>query len=78
MKAIKAIKAMKSLQQVICLTLLDLYAAFDTIDHSILPKRLLSGFGITSTALSWIKSYLLHCSFYINSDGSKPTSYQLL
>ena len=27
-------------------------------------------FGITSTALSWVKSYLLNRSFYVNIDGS--------
>jgi len=53
------IKAM-SHQQVTCLTLLNLFAAFDTIDHFILLERLSSWFGISSTALSWIKSYLLN------------------
>jgi len=59
------IKAM-SHQQFTCHTLLDLSAAFETIDHSILLERLSSWFGISSTAVSWIKSYLLNRSLYIN------------
>ena len=71
------IKAMGR-QQVTCLTLLDLSAAFDTIDHSILLERLSSWFGITSTALSWIQSYLLNRSSYINVKNSKSSVFQLL
>ena len=67
-----------SLQQVTCLTLLDLSAAFDTIDHSILLERLSSWFGITSNALSWIKSYWLNRSFSVNIEGCKSSAYQLL
>ena len=66
------------LQKITCLTLLDLSAAFDTIDHSILLERLSSWFGITSTALSWLKSYLLNCSSRFNIENSKSSFYQLL
>jgi len=71
------IKAM-SHQQVTCLTLLDLSAAFDTIDYSILLERLSSWFGISPTALSWIKSYLLKPSFNVNIENSKSSVFLLL
>ena len=44
--------------RVTTLTLLDLSAAFDTIDHDILFNRLDSWFGITGTALHWFEFYL--------------------
>ena len=37
---------------------LDLSAAFDTIDHSILLERLQTSFGIDGLPLRWVKSYL--------------------
>jgi hypothetical protein len=45
-------------KQVGILVLLDLSAAFDTVDHEVLLARLYSRFGISGTALQWYRSYL--------------------
>ena len=55
------LKAMDN-QEVTCLVLLDLSAAFDMVDHKILLERLENYFRITRIALRWIKSYLTNWS----------------
>ncbi len=51
---------MKSMDdnKAVAVVLLDLSAAFDTVEHYILLNRLLHTYGIVGRALDWIASYL--------------------
>jgi exonuclease III len=62
-------------QKVSALVLLDLSAAFDTIDHQILLTRLSSFYGITGSALKLLSSYLLNRtqSICIDSQTTAPS-----
>jgi hypothetical protein len=52
------------------LCLLDLSAAFDTVDHSILVRRLELSYGINGQALSWLSDYLAERSQTVRWSGS--------
>jgi len=65
-------------QKVSALVLLDLSAAFDTIDHQILISRLSSTFGISGSALSILSSYLTNRSQFVTIDSSSSSSSKLL
>ena len=60
--------------QGVILVLLDMSAAFDTIDHGILLSRLESRLGISGAALGWFRSYLSQRTQFVQIDKyrSKP------
>lgn len=59
----------------VILILLDLRAAFDTVDHRILLSRLERSVGIRGNALSWFKSYLTNRTFSVGIGDSVLSSY---
>ena len=59
------------------LVLLDLIAAFYTIEHGMLLNRL-SDIGIQDTAHDWLRSYLNNRCQSININGCKSQSIQLI
>ena len=62
----------------VVLVLLDLSAAFDTIDHDILLQRLHESIGVTGTALQWFKSYLTNRSQQVLIEDAVSSSFDLL
>ncbi len=79
LKAKNDIMMIMDKQQVTLLLLLDLSAAFDTIDHEILLNRMEKRCGITGTALKWFRSYLTGRNSHIrvgqNNSTSRPLEY---
>jgi hypothetical protein len=59
------------------LILLDLSAAFDTVDHNILLETLQTRFGICNSALQWFTSYLQYRSFSVSKDDLLSPQFPL-
>ena len=56
--------------KVTALTLLDVSAAFDTIDNATILERLHGHFGSSGTVLQWFKSYISNRQQRVHIDGS--------
>jgi len=57
------------------LILLDLNAAFDTVDHQLLLAVLAKRFSVDSTALSWFQSYLTNRTQTFTYNGGETSSF---
>ena len=62
----------------VVLLLLDLSAAFDTVDHGLLLPRLNTRFGIKGKVLAWFKSYLTDRSQFVGINGSNSCHSDLI
>jgi len=62
----------------VVLLLIDLTAAFDTVDHDILISRLEQWVGIEGKALEWFRSYLKDRTFSVSLGDSESYSAPLL
>ena len=64
-------------QHAVILVLLDLSAAFDTVDHSLLLRRLETSFGISGAPLDWFTSYLTARRQCVSISGALSESLSL-
>ena len=64
-------------RKVIFLALLDLSAAFDTVDHTILVNRIEKSQGVGGNALEWIRSYLTGRSQRVSAHGATSDTVSL-
>ena len=61
----------------VAMTLLDLSAAFDTVDHEVLLRRFRESFGVRQTTLSWLQSYLSDRHFRVNINNEYSSTKEL-
>lgn len=64
-------------QEVTLLIMLDLSAAFDTIDHAVLLQTLQNKFGLEGNVLRWIRSYLTDRKQQIQLGNTKSNEFDL-
>jgi len=62
----------------ILLSLLDLSAAFDTINHEVLLHRFKCDMGITGSALEWLRSYFRGREQFVHVEGASSQPHPLI
>ena len=65
-------------KEMVAALFLDMSAAFDTVDHSVLLSRLLNDFGFNGHALAWLSSYLTNRTFSVVIDNERSDTFLLL
>ena len=76
-KVIRDIRLNTEAGKATILVLLDLSAAFDTLDHTILLQRLQHWVGFTGVVIRWLKSYLLDRTLFVTVGNCSSTSTSL-
>ena len=76
LSVMEALKTARAAAQSSALVLLDLSAAFDTVNHRILLS-ILSSMGISGNAHSWFESYLTGRSFNVSWQGQLSVPHRL-
>lgn len=57
---------------------LDMSAAFDTVDHNVLLKRLSSDFGFGDNVLAWLESYMTNRKFSVLINNCRSRTFYVL
>ena len=76
-KIVNDIQSEISKNKLVILIMIDLSAAFDTIDQRILLRKLELQFGFCGNVLSFIKSYLMNRTFTVSVQNINSSKYQL-
>jgi retron-type reverse transcriptase len=64
-------------KKAVLLVMIDMSAAFDTVDHNILLQRLTDDFGIRGSVHLWFQTYLRNRTSQVNVSGSASAETQL-
>ena len=65
------------MEKAMVIFLIDMSAAFDTVNHDIMLERLNTYIGVTGSALEWFRSYLKHRTQTVTLLGASSSKHEL-